>query len=139
MAKNKTVETKESVKDFIAKISDVKKRKDFSSITDMISKHTGLNPKMWGTGIVGFGSYHYKYESGREGDAPLVGIAPRASSIVLYLGCEQAVRDDLLLKFGKYKLSGGCIHIQKLEDIDNVVLIKMVENSIEQIKKNNPG
>ncbi len=139
MAKNKTEETKESVKDFIAKISDVKKRKDFSSITDMISKHTGLNPKMWGTGIVGFGSYHYKYESGREGDAPLVGIAPRASSIVLYLGCEQAVRDDLLLKFGKYKLSGGCIHIQKLEDIDNVVLIKMVENSIEQIKKNNPG
>jgi len=139
MAKNKTEETKESVKDFIAKISDVKKRKDFSSITDMISKHTGLNPKMWGTGIVGFGSYHYKYESGREGDAPLVGIAPRASSIVLYLGCEQAVRDDLLPKFGKYKLSGGCIHIQKLEDIDNVVLIKMVENSIEQIKKNNPG
>lgn len=139
MAKNKTEETKESVKDFIAKISDVKKRKDFSSITDMISKHTGLNPKMWGTGIVGFGSYHYKYESGREGDAPLVGIAPRASSIVLYLGCEQAVRDDLLLKFGKYKLSGGCIHIQKLEDIDTVVLIKMVENSIEQIKKNNPG
>ena len=139
MAKNKTEETKESVKDFIAKISDVKKRKDFSSITDMISKHTGLNPKMWGTGIVGFGSYHYKYESGREGDAPRVGIAPRASSIVLYLGCEQAVRDDLLPKFGKYKLSGGCIHIQKLEDIDNVVLIKMVENSIEQIKKNNPG
>lgn len=139
MAKNKTVETKESVKDFIAKISDVKKRKDFSSITDMISKHTGLKPKMWGTSIVGFGSYHYKYESGREGDAPLVGIAPRASSIVLYLGCEQAVRDDLLLKFGKYKLSGGCIHIQKLEDIDTAVLIKMVENSIEQIKKNNPG
>lgn len=139
MAKNKTVETKESVKDFIAKISDVKKRKDFSSITDMISKHTGLKPKMWGTSIVGFGSYHYKYESGREGDAPLVGIAPRASSIVLYLGCEEAVRDDLLPKFGKYKLSGGCIHIQKLEDIDTAVLIKMVENSIEQIKKNNPG
>ena len=139
MAKNKTVETKESVNDFIAKIYEVKKRKDFSSITDLISKHTGLEPKMWGTSIVGFGSYHYKYESGREGDAPLVGIAPRASSIVLYLGCEQAVRDDLLLKFGKYKLSGGCIHIQKLEDIDNVVLIKMVENSIEQIKKNNPG
>jgi len=137
MAKNKTVETKESVNDFIAKISEVKKRKDFSSITDLISKHTGLEPKMWGTSIVGFGSYHYKYESGREGDAPLVGIAPRASSIVLYLGCEQAVRDDLLLKFGKYKLSGGCIHIQKLEDIDTAVLIKMVENSIENRKKNN--
>ncbi len=66
MAKNKTIETKESVKDFIAKISDVKKRKDFSAITDLIKKHTGLEPKMWGTAIVGFGSYHYKYNnSGR--------------------------------------------------------------------------
>lgn len=138
MAKNKTLETKESVKDFIAKISDVRKRKDFSSITDLISKHTGLEPKMWGTSIVGFGSYHYKYESGREGDAPMVGIAPRASSIVLYLGCEQAVRDDLLSKFGKYKLSGSCIHIHKLEDIDTAVLIKMVKNSIEHRKKEYP-
>lgn len=135
MAKNKTIETKESVKDFITKISDVKKRKDFSAITDLIKKHTGLEPKMWGTAIVGFGSYHYKYESGREGDSPLAGISPRAGSIALYLGCEPGKRDELLSKFGKYKLSGSCIHIQKLEDIDTAVLIKMVKNSIEHYKK----
>jgi hypothetical protein len=137
MPKNKTIETQESVKDFIAKITDVKKRKDFSAITDLIAKHTGLKPKMWGTAIVGFGSYHYKYESGREGDAPLVGISPRASSIALYLGCEQKLRDDLLSKFGKHKLSGSCIHIQKLDDIKTDVLIRMVKNSIVYRKKHN--
>ena len=135
MDQNKTIETQESVKDFIVKITDAKKRKDFSELTGLIKKHTGLEPKMWGNAIVGFGSYHYKYESGREGDAPLVGISPRVNSIALYLGCEQDVRDDLLSKFGKYKLSGSCIHIQKLEDIDTGVLLKMVNNSIEQRKK----
>lgn len=137
MAENKTIETQESVKDFIAKIPDGKKRKDFSAITDLIKKNTSLDPKMWGTAIVGFGSYHYNYESGREGDAPLVGISPRASSIALYLGCEQDVRDELLSKLGKHKLSGSCIHIQKLEDIETDILIKMVKNSIENRKKHN--
>ncbi|MEO8447137.1 MAG: DUF1801 domain-containing protein [bacterium] len=131
MAQNKTIETKESVKDFISGITDVNKRKDFSAITDLIKKHTGLEPKMWGTAIVGFGSYHYKYESGREGDAPLAGISPRSGSIALYLGCEAEARDVLLSKFGKYKLSGSCIHIQKLEDIDKDVLIKLVKSSID--------
>lgn len=135
MSKNKTIETNESVKDFIAKITDLNKRKDFSAITELITKSTGLKPKMWGNAIVGFGSYHYKYESSREGDAPLAGISPRAGSIALYLGCEQKLRDDLLSKFGKYKLSGSCIHIKKLEDIDTGVLIKMVKNSIAYRKK----
>ena len=137
MAKNKTTETKESVIEFIGKITDINKRNDFSSITNLIKKNTGLEPKMWGTAIVGFGSYHYKYESGREGDAPLAGISPRANSIALYLGCEPGKRDELLSKLGKHKLSGSCIHIQKLEDIDTGILIKMVKNSIEHRRKNN--
>ena len=137
MAKNKTTETKESVIEFIGKITDINKRNDFSSITNLIKKSTGLEPKMWGTAIVGFGSYHYKYESGREGDAPLAGISPRANSIALYLGCEPGKRDELLSKLGKHKLSGSCIHIQKLEDIDTGILIKMVKNSIEHRRKNN--
>jgi len=135
MAKNKTTETKNSVADFIKKISDEKKRKDFSTIIQLITKHTGLEPKMWGTSIVGFGSYHYKYESGREGDAPLAGIASRANAITLYLGSEFDKRTELLSKFGKHKIGGGCIHIQKLEDIDTAILIKMVKNSIEHRKK----
>ncbi len=135
MTKNKTTETKASVADFIKAIKDEKRRKDFSPISDLIAKHTGLEPKMWGTAIVGFGSYHYKYESGREGDAPLAGIAARAGSITLYLGSAFDKREELLLKFGKHKVSGGCIHIQKLEDIDTGVLIKMVKNSITYRKK----
>jgi len=135
MATNKTVETKASVPAFLKTIKDDKKRKDCAVIIDLISKHTGLEPKMWGTAIVGFGSYHYKYESGREGDAPLTGIAARASSITLYLGSNFDKREELLAKFGKHKVSGGCVHIQKLEDIDTGILLKMVKNSIAHTKK----
>ncbi|MEO6168405.1 MAG: DUF1801 domain-containing protein [Chitinophagales bacterium] len=139
MAKNKTVETKASVTSFLKKIPDDKRREDVSAIIDLIGKHTGLEPKMWGTSIVGFGSYHYKYESGREGDAPLTGIASRANSITLYLGSAFDQRDELLQKFGKHKVSGGCVHIQKTADINTGVLIRMVKNSISQRKKEYPG
>lgn len=136
MAKeNKTTETRASVPAFLKTIKDEKRRKDFSAIIDLITKHTGLEPKMWGTAIVGFGSYHYKYESGREGDAPLTGIAARTNSITLYLGTSFEKREELLSKFGKHKMSGGCIHIQKIEDIDTGILIKMVKNSIAARKK----
>ncbi|CAN5264492.1 hypothetical protein BH11BAC6_BH11BAC6_13850 [soil metagenome] len=90
---------------------------------------------MWGTSIVGFGSYHYKYESGREGDAPLTGLASRANAITLYLGSNFDEREELLAKFGKHKIGGGCVHIQKLLDIDITILIKMVKNSIAHRKK----
>jgi nucleoid DNA-binding protein len=135
IAKNKTTENKSSVAAFLKTIKNEQKRNDCSAIIDMITKHTGLEPKMWGTSIVGFGSYHYKYESGREGDAPLTGIAARVNSITLYLGSAFSKREELLLKFGKHKVSGGCVHIQKLEDIDTGILMKMVKNSIAQRKK----
>ena len=138
MAQNKTVETKNSVAGFLSKITDAKKRNDCSALADLFAKQTGFEPKMWGPGIIGFGTYHYKYESGREGDAPLVAFAPRASSIVLYLGSKFDKREELLSKFGKHKLSGGCIHVQRLEDIDTAVLIKMIKNSIVYSKKNHP-
>jgi hypothetical protein len=130
MAKNKTTQTENSVAGFLTTIADERKRKDFETLIEVISENTGFNPKLWGTAIVGFGSYHYKYESGREGDAPLVGIAARVNAITLYLG-SFAQRDELLLKFGKYKTGKGCIYIQKLEDIDKAVLIEMVKKSIE--------
>lgn len=139
MAKNKTIETQESVDAFLITITDEKKRKDFSNIIDLITEHTRLEPKMWGTSIVGFGSYHYKYESGREGDAPLTGLASRANAITLYLGCDFDKKEELLSKFGKHKISGGCIHIKKLEDIDTGILAKMVKNSVAHIKKKYPG
>ena len=137
MAKNKTIETQASVAGFLKTISDEKRRKDCSVIIDLVTKHTGLEPKMWGTAIVGFGSYHYKYESGREGDAPFTGLASRANAITLYLGSKFEKREELLSKFGKYKAGKGCIYIQKLEDIDTNILIKMVKNSIEYRKTQN--
>ena len=135
MAKNKTVETKASVAGFLKTIQDEKRRKDVSAIIDLISKHTGLEPKMWGTSIVGFGTYHYKYESGREGDAPLTGLASRANAIVIYICSVIDKREELLAKFGKHRTEKGCVYIQKLEDIDQGILTKMVDNSIKYYKK----
>ena len=138
MAKNKTIETQKSVAAFLTTIKDGKKRKDCSALIDLIADDTGLEPKMWGTSIVGFGTYHYKYESGREGDAPLVGLSPRANAITLYLSNVQA-KEELIKKFGKHTAGKGCIYIQKLEDIDTSVLTKMVKNSITHLKKKYPG
>ena len=134
-AKNKTVETKNSVSAFLKKIKDEKRRKDCTAIIDLIAKQTGFDAKMWGTAIIGFGSYHYKYESGREGDAPLAGIASRSTAIVLYLCSNFENREELLKKFGKYKAEGGCVYVKSLADIDTTVLIKMIKNSIKHLQK----
>jgi hypothetical protein len=137
MAKNKTTETQNSVADFLTTVKDEKKRKDCSAIIDIIAEHTGLEPKMWGTSIIGFGTYHYKYESGREGDAPLAGLSPRANAITLYLSNVKE-KEDLLKKLGKHKTGGGCIYIQNLEDIDKAILTKMVDNSIKHLRSKYP-
>ncbi len=139
MAENKTKETKASVDAYLKKIKDAKKRKDCESIIKLMSDATGFEAKMWGTAIVGFGSYHYKYASGREGDAPLAGFASRASSIVVYHGCDKEKKDGLVEKLGKIKLSGGCIHIKSLDDIDTGVLKKIVKNSVQYYKKLYPS
>ena len=133
--KNQTVETTASVAAFVKSIKDEKKRNDFSAIMELFSKTTKLEPKMWGSAIVGFGSYHYKYDSGREGDAPLAGMASRVSGITLYLGTGFDKSEELFAKLGKYKLSGGCVHVKKLEDIDTAVLVKMIKNSVAYRKK----
>jgi Domain of unknown function (DU1801) len=138
MEKNKTTETQNSVADFLKTVKDEKKRKDCSAIINLITKHTGLSPKMWGTAIVGFGNYHYKYESGREGDAPLVGLSPRANAITLYLSNVKE-EENLIKKLGKHKIGGGCIYIQKLEDIDTTILIKMADHSIKYLRSKYPG
>lgn len=134
MAKNKTTETKASVQDFLSTIKDDKRRKDCSTIIDMISKSTGYEAKMWGTSIVGFGSYSYKYESGHEGNAPLAGLASRANTIGLYIGSTFENREELLSNLGKYKTGKGCIYIQKLEDVNTNILVKMFKNSMAKTK-----
>jgi hypothetical protein len=133
--KNKTVETKASVDAYLKKIKDAKKRKDVSDLIQVYSKITKLPPKMWGPGIVGFGAYHYKYESGREGDAPLAALASRANAITLYVGKEFEKSKELLSKLGKHKMSGGCLHVAKLGDVDQKILSTVIKNSFAQAKK----
>ena len=139
MAKNKTIETENSVSDFLASISDIKRREDCVSIIDLLKNLSGFEPKMWGTAIVGFGIYNYKYESGHEGNAPLVGIASRKNAITIYLASGFDEKETLLSKLGKHKSSKACLYIQKLEDIDIAVLSQLVQKSISHIKELYPN
>ena len=132
--KNKTTQTEVSIKDFINKGADEQKRKDSFEIVKIMESQTGFKAKMWGPSIIGFGVYHYKYESGREGDAPLVGFSPRKAAIVLYLGCEVEVREKFLKKLGKYKGDTGCIYIKKLSDINTDVLKELIDASVKYYK-----
>jgi Domain of unknown function (DU1801) len=134
MAKNKTTETSKSVTAFINTASDETKREDSFQLIELITRETGFEPKMWGPSIVGFGNYHYRYESGREGDMPLAGFSPRAAAIVLYLSGNFEKRDELLQTLGKYKTGKGCVYIKRLEDIDIAVLKKMIVNSVKHIR-----
>ena len=138
MAKNKTTETLINVTEFINAVNDEVKRKDSLTLIEAIKKLTGLEPKMWGPSIVGFGSYHYKYDSGHEGDSPLVGFSPRASALTLYLSGRFEKREELLQKLGTHKTDKGCIYIKRLEDINIETLQKMITNHIKHIQKMYP-
>lgn len=135
MAKNKTTETESSVTDFINTVEDNNKQKDAFELVKIMQKQTGFEAKMWGPSIIGFGSYHYKYASGHEGDAPLVAFSPRKAAISLYCYTTTENREELLEKLGKHKASKGCIYIKKLEDIDVDVLKKMISLSVENLNK----
>lgn len=132
MAKNKTTETNESITDFINTfVEDETKKKDAFELIKIMQEVTHFEPKMWGPSIIGFGSYHYKYASGHEGDAPLVGFSPRKAAISLYINVPTENRDELLSKLGKHKASKGCIYVKKLADIDIEVLKNMISLSLQ--------
>ncbi|NPE30541.1 DUF1801 domain-containing protein [Methanococcoides sp. SA1] len=134
MAELKTRKNEASVEDFINSVEDEKKRTDSLAIMDLMQEVTGEEPAMWGNSIVGFGSYTYKYASGRTGDWMLVGFSPRKQNLTLYImpGFEQYA--DLLSKLGKYKLGKSCLYIKKLEDVDLDVVQKLVKQSGEYRK-----
>ena len=134
MAENKTKPTGASVAGYLAAIEDETRRKDCKALSALMTKATKQKPKMWGPGIVGFGSYHYKYASGHEGDSCLTGFASRKSDITVYLGNFPG-RDPLLAKLGKHKVGGGCLYIKKLGDVDLKVLEKMIVASAADRKK----
>lgn len=134
-AKLKTKETKVSVAKFIAAVPDKQKQEDSFTLIKLMQEHSGFEPKMWGPSIIGFGTYHYKYESGHEGDMPLIAFSPRKPSIVLYIGFDPAKKEDFLAKLGKHTASKACIYVKKLADIDMAVLKKMVVDSLKYMKK----
>lgn len=132
--KAKTTETNLSVKDFIKNIPDEQRQKDALALVDIMEKQSGFPAKMWGPAIIGFGSYHYVYESGHEGDAPMLGFSPRKTEFALYFGFEPGKKEELLKHFGKHKTSKACIYIKKLEDIDVDILKKMSKHSVMFVK-----
>lgn len=134
VAKNKTTENDSSVTDYLNKIADANKRADCTELVKSMSRQLEMKPKMWGTGIVGFGSYHYKYESGHEGDAPLTGLAARANAITLYIANFPG-KEALLKKLGKVKTSKVCVYIKKLEDVNKDVLNEIISKSFEYMKQ----
>lgn len=139
MAKTKTFKTDQDVTEFINSVADEKKRADSFKLIEIMSDITGFKPYMWGPSIIGFGNYHYKYQSGHEGDAPLAGFSPRKSAISLYLACEFSERDKLLKHFGKHKAAVACIYIKTLDDINISILKKLISASARHTKKLYPN
>lgn len=138
MAEPKTIPTGKSVEDFLNAVPDQKKREDSFVILKLMKEATGVEPKMWGESIVGFGSYHYRYESGREGDAPLVGFSPRKQNLTIYILSGFVAYDEVLKSLGKYKTGKACLYIKKIEDVDLPTLKALVEQSVDHMQKTNP-
>src|SRR5512139_3897502 len=130
MAEAKTQRTRRSVAAFLNTIPDEQKRKDAYAIVDIMRKATKAEPVMWGSSIVGFGAYHYKYASGREGDAPLIGFSPRKQNLVLYILGDFDQRAALLKSLGKFKTGKACLYINRLDDINLPTLRKLIKQSV---------
>ena len=134
MAENKTKPTAKSVPEFLERFIDPKRKADSLTIAALMERLSGSKPKMWGDSIVGFGDYHYKYASGREGDWFQVGFSPRKQNLTIYVMGYLEFYTDLLEGLGKYRHGKGCLYIKKLEDIDMRVLEKLISTSIERLK-----
>ncbi|MCQ6276217.1 DUF1801 domain-containing protein [Bacillus sp. V3B] len=135
----KTKETDNSVIEFIEKVESPKKREGAYQLLDLFTETTGYQAKMWGSSIIGFGSYHYKYESGHEGDAPLVGFSPRKAKISLYFATGEWKREEWLKDFGKHTAGKGCVYINKVEDIDVEVLKELINESVRFLNETYPN
>ena len=135
MAENKTKPTRARVSDFVDSIDNAKRRADTKKVLAMMRRATGKRATMWGPSMVGFGKYHYKYESGREGEFMLTGLAPRKQNLVVYIipGFEPFAAQ--MKKLGKYKTGRSCLYINKLEDVDAKALEKLITDSVKLMRK----
>ena len=135
MAELKTKKNSRSVQAFLNAVEDSGRRRDCKTIAKLMRDVTGERPSMWGDSIVGFGAYHYKYASGREGDWFVTGFAPRKGSLSLYLTCDLSQMRPILGRLGKHKTGKGCLYIKRLEDIDQDVLRELIEKTAAAVKK----
>lgn len=135
MAENKTVPTDQSVEQFLNGITDEQKRQDSFALVELMREVTGMDPQMWGSSIVGFGSYHYKYASGREGDTMLVGFSPRKQNLTIYNMGGIDPDDERFKKLGKHTTGKGCLYIKRLDDVDLPALKSLVAASFTRTKE----
>ena len=137
MAENKTKPTKSSVTAFLNKIQDKQLRDDCFALLEMMQKVSNSEPVMWGTAIIGFGTYHYVYESGREGDTVVIGFSPRKQNISIYLMGGLNKVEAELSKLGKFKTGGGCLYIKSLSDVNVGVLKKVFAKAYKEAQRKN--
>lgn len=138
MYEQKTKETDHSVVEFIENVDHPKKREDAYKLLDIFSETTGYEAKMWGPSIIGFGSYHYKYATGHEGDAPLVGFSPRKAKISLYFAVGDTEKETLLNELGKHTAGKACVYINKVADINVDVLKSLIRQSVQFLQETYP-
>lgn len=138
MAENKTRPSTLKVSEFIKSIEDQQQRADAKKIAGMMRRATGNRARMWGASIVGYGQYHYKYDSGREGDFMITGFSPRKQALTVYImpGFDQF--DGLMKKLGKYKTGKSCLYLKRLSDVDEKVLEKLITGSVKFMRKKYP-
>jgi hypothetical protein len=134
MATNKTTETTQDVINFVKSWAGEKRHEDSFRLIELMKEVSGEEPKMWGPSIIGFGRYHYKYDSGHEGDAPLIGFSPRKAAISLYVHTGHKDHKSLVDQLGKFKIGKACIYINKLSDIDEKKLKQLMKETIKFIK-----
>ena len=142
MATLKTKQNDLSVDAYIANITNVARRQDCKTLAAMMQKISKHKPKMWGTSIVGFGSYHYQYESGHEGDACRIGFSSRATALTLYIGCDgsqSAQYAALLARLGRHKVDKSCLYIRRLSDVDAAVLSQIIQLGLDEMAGRYPG
>lgn len=139
MTELKTRATDANVETFIESIADESRRQDCRSLLELMKRASGSEPKMWGTSIVGFGSYHYRYASGREGDWFLAGFSPRKTDLTLYVMAGFDRYDTLMGRLGKFKTGKSCLYIKRLADVDPSVLRELVTASVKHMKDTYPA
>lgn len=138
MAENKLKPTDESIAEFLGNIPDPRRRADAAKLVAMMERLSGEPARVWGYGIVGFGSYCYKYDSGREGEAGRIGFSPRARELVVYLVDGYAGKEEQLRRLGKHRIGKCCLYIKKLSDVDETVLEEMISDSLKYMDEKYP-